>query len=116
MQLRIVQFVVFPLLAFAAVAGAQAQPGAMRHAGRMEMPSPAYYARSNAVPPTPPLAEQAPPIPERIRQHQFAFPYSGAYESRSDGNHPQERMTLEERRALRQQIDEVGHELYGTGR
>jgi hypothetical protein len=67
--------------------------------------------------PPPQLAEQAPPpMPAPIHQHQFALPYSGSYESRSDGNRPQERMTLQERRALRQQIDEVGHELYGTGR
>lgn len=53
---------------------------------------------------------------ERRTSREYGFPQSSGYGSQGDGtpefNRKQGRMSLEERRALRRQIDEAGHDIY----
>lgn len=57
------------------------------------------------------------------RQREFGLPETGGFSAQaerdangSDYPRRQGRMTLEERRALRRQIDEVGHDIYAPAR
>lgn len=66
------------------------------------------------------------PIPiqgEAGRQREFGLPETSGFTAQTERNanasdYPrrQGRMTLEERRALRRQIDEVGHDIYAPAR
>jgi len=67
--------------------------------------------------------QQIPIQGDNGRQREFAFPETGDFSSQTqrDANaadYPrrQGRMSLEERRALRRQIDEVGHDIYAPAR
>jgi len=115
MNMRIERIIVSFLLAGAA-ASAPAQPAGYRR-GAHE-PVSVSYLKEGGPQRMPQVAGQPLQFQERGPGREFALPDTGGYDSeagRGEGRRPG-RMSVEQRRILRQQIDEAGHDLYSRGR
>ena len=77
-----------------------------------------YYLTEGGAQRIPQVAEQPLQFQGRGHAREFALPDTGGYDNETgngEGRRPG-RMSVEQRRILRQQIDEAGHDLYSRGR
>jgi len=113
MHMRI-EYLVIAMLVFGASSAAFGQPGNGRHGASAGTPAaPVSYMQGTTLEVAPPGREVQTRQPEAARPHGFALP---AYDTQADNSSIRTgsvtRMTDEERRMLRRQIDEAGHDIY----
>lgn len=111
-KMRLNQIGIFLLLILGA-AQALAEPGLHKQETRNGVRTYQFFSVEKSEPAG---QEEAQPVEPR-RPREFAFPDNREYAMQGENQlgsvtRRQGRMTLEERRALRRQIDEVGHDLY----
>ncbi|MGH8808957.1 MAG: hypothetical protein ACREX0_13870 [Noviherbaspirillum sp.] len=107
------------LLLILGAANAFAAPAAFRHDGRDAVR--AYQVQGMAMDRHDPRNQPQMPQQNERRRREFAPPDSSGSGAQGDpqsfdNGRRQGRMTPEERRALRRQIDEVGHDIYAPKR
>jgi len=110
-KMRLNQIGIFLLLILGA-AQALAEPGLHKQETRNVVRTYQFFSVEKSEH----AGQEAQPVEPR-RPREFAFPDNSEYAMQGENQlgsvtRRQGRMTLEERRALRRQIDEVGHDIY----